>query len=452
MRIPPQAPSLNDLLPSHGDKLAAALGDPRYASFVRECEVAYRPWRKVKIIARGLGLNPEVAWLLVKFNREQRYTTLPLRGAATDIRFLLPDHASRDLMLIDQHLAGLLGPDSGALSKARGDQLIRTALREEAIASSMIEGAATTRVEAKRMLRLGRKPRTPGERMVVNNYEAIQYLRERRHERLTPEMLLEVQAILTSETTDDPNEVGRFRTDDDRVEVFDRRENEVIHTPPPASELPARLEMLCRFANDDSQAPFIHPVVRACLLHFQIGFDHPFCDGNGRTARAIFLWSMLHHGYWLFEYLPFSRQIYQSVAKYTRAYLDTETDGFDATYFILYNLRVIGLIREDFAKYLAKKHERVLTVERVTREAPGLNHRQRDIIVRLAREPDLSITIAEHADKHAVVYQTARTDILGLVEKGYLTQRKIGKRYEFFPDSKLLDRLGDLDDRTGIGD
>lgn len=452
MKIPPQAPAFSDLLSSHGGRLAGAIGDPRYASFVRECEASYRPWRKVRVIARSRGLDPEVAWLLITINRVQRYTQVPLRGAATSVRFLLTDHASRDLMLIDQHLAGLLGPDTGALSKARGEQLIRTALREEAIASSMIEGAATTRTEAKRMLRLGRKPRTRGERMVLNNYEAIQHLRERRHDPLTPEMLLEVQEILTRDTTDDPDEVGRFRTVKDRVEVIDLRDGELIHTPPPADELPARLEMLCAFANDTTQTPFIHPVVRACLLHFQIGFDHPFCDGNGRTARAIFLWSMLRHGYWLFEYLPFSRQIYQSVSQYTRAYLDTETDGFDATYFILYNLRIITQIREDFAKYVAKKHERLKAVERVARDVPDLNHRQRDIITRLARDPDQTISIAEHADKHAVVYETARTDILGLAEKGYLKQRKIGKRYEFFADAKLLRELGDLDDRIGIGD
>ena len=429
MKIPPQAPAFSDLLSSHGGRLAGAIGDPRYASFVRECEASYRPWRKVRVIARSRGLDPEVAWLLITMNRVQRYTQVPLRGAATSVRFLLPDHASRDLMLIDQHLAGLLGPDTGALSKARGEQLIRTALREEAIASSMIEGAATTRTEAKRMLRLGRKPRTRGERMVLNNYEAIQHLRERRHDPLTPEMLLEVQEILTRDTTDDPDEVGRFRTVKDRVEVIDLRDGELIHTPPPADELPARLEMLCAFANDTTQTPFIHPVVRACLLHYQIGFDHPFCDGNGRTARAIFLWSMLRHGYWLFEYLPFSRQIYQSVSQYTRAYLDTETDGSITPSSL--HPRLITPMRED-SPSIRKKHERLVAVERVARDVPDLNHRQRDIIIRLARDP------TKRSDRrtrrqHAVVYQTAH---------GYpawpegLPAAQDRKRYEFFADAK----------------
>ena len=41
------------------------------------------------------------------------------------------------------------------------------------------------------------------------------------------------------------------------------------------------------FANAQS-SPFVHPVVKAMALHFAIGFIHPFVDGNGRTARALF--------------------------------------------------------------------------------------------------------------------------------------------------------------------
>ena len=177
----------------------------------------------------------------------------------------------------------------------------------------MLEGAVTTHQEAKEMLKAGRKPRDRGEQMVVNNYHAIQFIRENRNTELSPNFLLELQKILTDRTLDDTGQVGRFRTTNDLISVVDARDNEVMHIPPPASELPVRLKALCDFANQPPQEKkFVHPVVAACVLHFQVGFDHPFCDGNGRTARALFYWMMLHHGYWLFEYLPISRLIYRA--------------------------------------------------------------------------------------------------------------------------------------------
>ncbi len=48
---------------------------------------------------------------------------------------------------------------------------------------------------------------------------------------------------------------------------------------------------------------FIHPVIRAILLHFMLAYDHPFVDGTGRTARALFYWSMAHQGYWLMDFI-----------------------------------------------------------------------------------------------------------------------------------------------------
>jgi Fic family protein len=45
---------------------------------------------------------------------------------------------------------------------------------EEAITSSQLEGAATTREVAKEMIREGRQPRDRSERMILNNYLTMQ--------------------------------------------------------------------------------------------------------------------------------------------------------------------------------------------------------------------------------------------------------------------------------------
>src|SRR4030066_321712 len=105
---------------------------------------------------------------------------------------------------------------------------------------------------------------------------------------------------------------GRFRTEKDSIVVVDESDGQTLHVPPPARELPERMEKFLAFANDKGSEPFVHPVVRAVLLHFWLAYEHPYVDGNGRTARAVFYWYMLTQNYWLFEYLSISRILLKS--------------------------------------------------------------------------------------------------------------------------------------------
>ena len=107
------------------------------------------------------------------------------------------------------------------------------AFMEEAIASSLLEGAATTRQEARKMIRAGRAPRTTGERMVMNNYQAILFIREHASTPMSPEFMLELQGMLTEKTLDHADQVGRFRTEQDAVRVEDAYGN-ILFQPPPA--------------------------------------------------------------------------------------------------------------------------------------------------------------------------------------------------------------------------
>lgn len=223
--------------------------------------------------------------------------------------FCLPEQALRDLHEIDLGLGGNIGIAQPQLSRRDKHRYLVSSLMEEAIASSQIEGAATTRKVAMRMLRTRRRPRTRGEQMIFNNYETILMLRDQKGEPLSVEQILEIQRSMTQDTLDDPAHCERVRTADDDVCVVDVRESEVVHTPPPAEELSERLGAFCAFANRQTEERFLHPAVRAILLHFWLAYDHPFVDGNGRTARALFYWYMLRSGYWVFEYLPISRII-----------------------------------------------------------------------------------------------------------------------------------------------
>ena len=119
--------------------------------------------------------------------------------------------------------------------------------------------------------------------------------------------------------------------------------------------------LMCDFANGKTPGEFVHPAIRSIILHFWLAYDHPFLDGNGRTARALFYWSMLHHHYWLCEFISISHLILKAPAEYERAFLYTETDDNDLTYFIIYHLKLIRRAVDELHKYIARKTERVAT-------------------------------------------------------------------------------------------
>jgi Fic family protein len=326
--------------------------------------------------------------------------------------------------------------------QARQHYLVNS-LMEEAIRSSQLEGATTSRRVAKELLRSGREPTDRSARMILNNYRALQHMRDVGSS-LDPDTVLQLHRVLTEGTLDDPSAAGRLQTpEDERVAVLDRQTHEILHKPPPADQLPGRLEALCEFANEpDDAEPFIHPVVRAILLHFWLAYDHPFEDGNGRTARALFYWYMRTRGYWLVEYLTVSRILADAPAKYSTAFLQTETDERDTTYFLLYQLHVIERAVAELHRYLGRKAKEIRDVERLMRAGSAeFNHRQLSLLSHAIRNPDQIYTFRTHAASHTVTHETARNDLLPLVEKGLFTRHRVGRRHTFTPHPRLADRL-----------
>jgi Fic family protein len=215
-----------------------------------------------------------------------------------------------------------------------------------------------------------------------------------------------------------------------------------IHLPPPAEQLPERMRQLCDFANaKDDGEPFVHPVLRAILLHFWHAYDHPFEDGNGRTARILFFWLMRVRGYWLAEYLPISRLIRNAPARYAKAFMETETDGGDTTYFLIHQLDLIERAIDDLHLYLRRKTAEVRDVERLLQGTDHLNGRKLALLTDAVRDSDASYSFDSHATSHRVSHETARSDLRGLVDRGLLVRRRKGRRHLFEPAPHLPRRL-----------
>jgi Fic family protein len=254
---------------------------------------------------------------------------------------------------------------------------------------------------------------------------------------MTVERILELHAIVTKGTLESDDQAGRLRTTDD-IRVVERLSGEVIYSPPQAKLLPESLQALCRLANDDGAFGAVHPFVKASVLHFLIGYLHPFSDGNGRTARALFYWHMLRKGYWQAEYLSISRILLKAPLWYGRAYLYSETDGNDLTYFVLHQLGAMEKAMDDLDAYLEQKsRERGQALALL--DILGLNERQSEILGWLRKEPGRALGIREVKNVFGVVYQTARTDLLGLEELGLLSRKVIGRKEFVFTRAEGFD-------------
>ena len=439
-----KAPSVGDLVGDLGSEaIIRAIESPADVRTQSE----YLHWDKLRRLEPPADLDSKTWWLKIKLARVDDLRRIPL----TDLEdrpfgYSLPDLVLRHLHHIDQRCGGEVAMDEVVTSERQaGQRFLVNSLMEEAIRSSQLEGATTSRKVAKELLRSGREPRDRSERMISNNYRALQFMRNEMGDRLTIEGLLELHRIVTDGSLDDPSAAGRFqRPQDVRVAVFDRDDDErPIHRPPPAEQLPERMERLCAFANegDEGADRFVHPVVRAILLHFWLAYDHPFEDGNGRTARILFFWLMRVRGYWLAEYLPISRFIRKAPAQYARAFMETELDEGDATYFLLHQLGVIERAIEDLHVYLQRKISEVRDVERLLKGTEQFNHRQLALITDAIRHPDANYSFDSHAGSHRVTHETARADLTDLGKQGVLVQTRKGRRYIFEPAPDLLSKL-----------
>ncbi|QPB42677.1 Fic family protein [Rodentibacter haemolyticus] len=404
----------------------------------------YLHWDKFKRIHTK---NTELAWLATKMSRQSLMNRIKIGDI--DFSYCVPTSLQSFLHYIDKNSAGNMGASNlTGVSKPEQQQfLIKSLIMEEAITSAQLEGAVTTRKAAKEMLETARKPKTKDEIMIVNNYYLMREAIKLKNEPLSIEMILKLHQIATNNAIENNAIAGAFRQDDE-IYIADYDGN-ILHRPPAFTKLVELMQAFCDFANTDhniEKNQFIHPVVKAIILHFLIGFIHPFGDGNGRTARALFYWFMLKNGYWLFEYISISRLLKEAPVKYARAYLYSETDELDMTYFIYYQAEIIKRAINDLNSYVLDKQARfkeflTLISSYTTKVTPKLNNRQIGILQKAVKENGYIFTAKEISNEYGISENTARKDLNTLLKLNLLGQFKIGQTMGYISPNDLIERL-----------
>ena len=396
------------------------------AALINEINQKYLYWDKVKYRAPQ-GVDPAILWLFVKLSRRANAKTIQF--GKYKFTFMLTERMMSLLHTFDMNMGGNIAAQSIIPEQDKKMYLINS-IMEEAIASSQMEGASTTRKVAKEMLRQQRKPKNKSQQMIMNNYLTISYLSGNKDMKFDTANIQEVHRKISADTLDDPADEGRYRTTNDIV-VLNAMTGEIVHTPPSWEEIESLMSDLCKFANEDDPDNFIHPIIKGIIIHFVMSYIHPFVDGNGRTARSLFYWYLLQKGYWLLEYLSISKIIYKGKSQYENAFLYAEADELDISYFIHYHLEAMNQAYQDLKKYLARKiTERHDTYKLVGQQ--NINERQAKIIQMFYRKPDTTVYAKEIAVRFGVSEITARADLRHLQSIGLLDELPMNKKAHIF--------------------
>ena len=389
----------------------------------------YLHWSELK---KRLRQNEEKAiWRCIKFKRQLSSTTINLldnNGAAFSYSFHNQMH--RQLNSVEIMAAGYRSNHIGN-GDIDHELLFPSLVMEEAITSAQLEGAAVTRAKAKDMLEKNRKPIDQDEQMIVNNYRLLNYAKHVKDKNLTIELILEFHRLATQETDENNVIPGEFRTDND-IYVADPK-GEIAYQPPCYGSIPSRMQSLCDFANSDhinENSPFIPSIIKAIILHFMVGYEHPFRDGNGRTARALFYWFVLKSGYDLFEFASISKFLNTHARDYGLSYLYTEKDENDLTYFIDFQLKAILAAFEELKHCLSYRATSLQDMSELLQGSKydSLNFIQVDILRKAMNKSGQTFTAKNICTVYGVSENTARTYLKQLADENLLYVVKKGKQ------------------------
>lgn len=446
MKIPKKPPSLHEILTRFTDPgMAHRLSEVLAIGMGPTAEGRYDHRDNLRHRSPPAGLTLEEWWAGLKIARSQGRQKIPLRDrSGNPFSYSTPDTVLKRLHEIDRDASGRIELPEAIANPQTKDRYVQSSLIEEAVTSSQLEGAVATREQAKEMIRSGRRPVDRSERMILNNYRAMQLIGQFKDAPLSPEVVFQIHQRITGETLPPDARAPYLRQPGDDIAIYDERDDTLLHRPPEAEEIPQRLQAMCDFANRAPSDAFLHPVVKAIVLHFWLAYDHPFIDGNGRTARALFYWSMLSQGYWLAEFVSISGILRKAQAKYARSFLYSETDENDVTYFIDAQLDVLRRAIDELHRYLRRKFTEVRATEQLLRASVSLNHRQTALLTHSLRHPGTRYSIAGHQTSHGVTYQTARTDLLDLEARDLLVKSRSGKMFHFTPVPDLDKHLREL--------
>jgi Fic family protein len=312
-------------------------------------------------------------------------------------------------------------------------EFIFNAAVEEAVTSAIYEGANTTRAEAKQLIESERTPLTKDDWMLINNYEALHWIKKNSNSQVTLDLILKINQIVTKNTLDEVDEkyCGKFR--DDKVFVRNKL-NKIVHEGIEYSKIE---EALSESINIVTAHPrYIHPIIKGIILHYLIAYIHPFFDGNGRTARTLFYFKSIKHNLKFVELLSISAHLKNTGNQYERSFETVKSHDWDLTYFINYCLESLLAA----LKAVEGKVNNLLKINWLKSEY-SFSDNQIRLLQKLYLSKYRPIDIEKYAQEIGKSREIARQELKALVEHKFMREKKEGKKYIYLIEAKYLKEI-----------
>ncbi len=389
-------------------------------------------------------LDHTLVWSLVKSARNRQMAKIIKLGEPRKpCHYLLTPLIQKAISEVDRNTtsASLEWISSQIGEKSQMEYLLNDLIEDESISSSQLEGAATTTRVAKELLKHNRKPRSEDEKMIVGNYKLMIFAWENRESSMSLDLLRDMHKVGAEGIDDDTYTPGYFRKSDD-VHVVNS-DGEIVHTPPPFKTLKNRLKELVSWINEvhdeSDDSSYIHPLIKAITIHFCVGYEHPFRDGNGRIARALFYWYMFKKDFASFRYIAISVLLKKAPMKYGKSYLYTESDQMDLTYFIEHQSSII--IRA-IKKFKDAYKNAAIEIDRFNEWLfksglyKKLTDKQRTVFQVAKSGISIGFTIRSVEKNLGCSYNTASSVLNGLVDLKLFSKVKNGREWVYMMNEK----------------
>lgn len=313
-----------------------------------------------------------------------------------------------------------------AQSNFKNDFLLDSRI-EEAITSAIYEGAHSTRAQAEQLIASGKRPTNKDEWMLVNNVRAMQWVQENRDKPISKEIILQLHKIVTHNTLegDDVNFSGRFRNDKIFVGPHEGVKHELIEST---------IQEAIQITSNNPR--YIHPLLKGILVHYFIAFIHPFFDGNGRTARALFYFKAMRNELSYIELLSVSAYLKDHGARYEKAFEKVVANDYDVTYFIDFCL-------DSIHSALVEVSRKVAYLLRINdlRSSHGLTSQQVGLLQRMALHKFRKVSIEEYADQIDKSREFARLELKKLADLNFIEEKKESKKLVYTVNANKLKEL-----------
>lgn len=408
--------------------------DETLINLIQNLNNNYVHWDKFRDMNLPVSDKREDIWNQVQIERNQGVTRR-LYCNGIEVTWWLSNSMEALLHHLDIALAGGRGLES-VLDNKHVHRHRTSALLEESIASAMLAGTTITKKVAKEMLLKKRPPQDIGEQICVNIYRTLQLAYSKKQERLSEELLLQLHYALTKDSIKQKG-VGRYRTnnkvDESTIDVS------AGYKWPDATQMNRWMPFVINLYNEDNTPFFIHPLVKATIIHFLLVTIRPFRDANGRLARLLAQMYLLKSGYWVAEFISISNIISKFKLQYHKSIVQSQQDGNNMGYFMHFYIQAVQMAHKslrDFVQRIRKEGSSIGGIQ-----IPGYNERQIAVLQWLKEDAEKVITIRELRSVYGVSKETARTDLTGLVNKGWIRHYNINKKTYAFVKGDSFEEL-----------